>query len=487
MQKIRKILFYLFTAVYAVLCPFLLMYARGYIMKPGEDEQLVRTGGLYVSTAPPGGEIYVGGKFSGKKTPDFIQGIIPGEYEVKLLLDGYREWEVEIEVAAGKTTVIDTVLFDPKKRDVERILPGQFKKMLGIRGTDKIFLFKGEQLSEIELFDHSNGENADTVFSSDVNGKKRTGKIFTVNESPYVLVFSGPEKEGEYFWVDITGQEARTTDVTRFFEKFPDKIKWEAGGGNNIFIMENGRISMIDVKVGAVYPAILEDARGYGIYEGRIYVLSENNEFFVTDRTGKNRRDIMTDPEVVMHAFPEEGYVDIEMLDKDIFAFRGMSGELFFNKLPYRFVDKGVSGLEFDVETSRLLFWIKDRIGIIDFSHEDTGQVEFEKGPSITWVYKGRDIKDAFWVYQASHVIFSDGGDLKLLEIIEGGKFLVSNVADGSYIEDFVYFEKDGTVYFLDKQDGGFYSTVIVPAKSFIPKIPSIPGAEDTGSNGGEG
>ena len=138
MQKLRKILFYLFATAYVVLCPLLIMYARGYIMKPGDQTQLVRTGALYVSTAPSGGEIYIGGEFSGKKTPNFIQGIVPGEQDLLLKLDGYLDWKMTIPFAAGKTTVIDTVLFVPEKRTIARVVPGKYGKMLEIRGAGNI-------------------------------------------------------------------------------------------------------------------------------------------------------------------------------------------------------------------------------------------------------------------------------------------------------------------------------------------------------------
>lgn len=479
MQKLRKILFYLFAAAYLFLCPFLIMYAMGYIMKPGEETQIVRTGALYVATAPSGGEINISGEFSGKKTPNFIQGIEPGEKEVLITLEGYLDWKAVLSFEKGKTTVVDTILFVPVKRIIDRASKLEYKAMRGIRGADKALLETGKKISGIFVYDFAGQEEAKPVFAQGLEEDYVTGRIFTIEESPYALIIA-LNKDGEkYFWVELDQDEPQVTDVTYLFEREPAQVKWENGNEDEIFVLEKGKVSKIDIKNGAVYPAIAEGVRGYGLYSGKIYFLGQDNELFATDHSGKNRRDIMNDLQVAQEAFPKDGLVDIEIMDRDLFIFKGEKGELSANKLPYKFVDSGVLGMEFDSASSRLLVWEKENIGVIDFGAEETGQTEFEKAPSVKWLYKGRDINGAFWVYQASHVLFLDGGSLMLMSVLDQGNIMVSGVAGGN-IDDFIYSENDGTVYFLDSEDGGVYSTVIVPSKSFIPNPLDIPAIKKT-------
>ncbi len=484
-QKLRKILFYLFFLVYAVLCPFLIMYTLGYIMNPGEDEQLVRTGAVYVFTAPAGAEISIGGEFSGKKSPDFIQGLTAGDYEVLLTLEGHRDWKETMPVEAGKTTVIDTVLFLPEKVDINLLLSGKYSKILGIRGTDKAVLMGGGSLAGIFIYDCARQEGSGLVSAEDSAKNIDVEKIFTVDGSPYIMIEAGAKGGKKYFWSKLDQEKTDMIDVSDLFGTSPEKIKWSAGSEDEIFVFGAGQINKIDLKERAVYPAIVKDVRGYGVDEGSLYVVGSDNILFETDTKGENRKDIMADPGIAATALPQKGFVSIEVLDQDILIFKGEDGSVFANKLPYEFVSAGTIGTEFDKNTLRLLVWKKDKIGVIDFSVEVIGKTDFEKGPSITWLYEGKNIKDAFWAYQASHVIFVDGGELIVMEILEGGKVIVSNTTDKEDISHLLYSEDEGTAYFIESRAEGLSSVNVVPSKSFLPQNFDMSGFEEDQKSGG--
>ncbi|MFC1570901.1 PEGA domain-containing protein, partial [Candidatus Omnitrophota bacterium] len=107
MQFFRRIVFYLFVAIYIIICPLLLLYAYGYIYKPGIEKGLLTTGLIYVATAPTGSEIYVNDKKYAKNTPTAIMELLPGEYSIELKLDGYKTWSQTVPVAKEKATVLE--------------------------------------------------------------------------------------------------------------------------------------------------------------------------------------------------------------------------------------------------------------------------------------------------------------------------------------------------------------------------------------------
>ena len=72
-------------------------------------------------------------------------------------------------------------------------------------------------------------------------------------------------------------------------------------------------------------------------------------------------------------------------------------GELIGSQIPYRFVDEGVLGLQYERRSKRLLFWKKDALGVLDLSEERDGEGVFETIPKPVWIYqRGERIEQAF-------------------------------------------------------------------------------------------
>ena len=68
------------------------------------------SGSLMVSSQPSGANIWVDGKDTKKKTPALLADISPGKHSVKLVLEGYTEYIVNISVASGKQYAINPSL-----------------------------------------------------------------------------------------------------------------------------------------------------------------------------------------------------------------------------------------------------------------------------------------------------------------------------------------------------------------------------------------
>ena len=69
-------------------------------------------------------------------------------------------------------------------------------------------------------------------------------------------------------------------------------------------------------------------------------------------------------------------------------------------------------------------------------------------------MYKGgRNIKRAFWVYDASHVLFLDDDSMSMIEVDPYGKFNTDKIFDVADKAMVSYLEDTGKVYFLVKRD----------------------------------
>lgn len=68
MLLLRKIVFYILSAIYIVLCPLIILYAFGYIFTPDTERNITKTGVVYVATSPPGATVYVNKEIFPNKT-----------------------------------------------------------------------------------------------------------------------------------------------------------------------------------------------------------------------------------------------------------------------------------------------------------------------------------------------------------------------------------------------------------------------------------
>lgn len=468
MQLLRKIFFYIFTAIYIICCPLLLLYAVGYIYKPGPEAGVVKTGLIYLSTAPSGATIYVDGVKWAEKTPSAVRELLPGNYSVRMILPEYTTWEEAVPVKAEKATVLDKVLLIPSEWESKTLLSGQWQEIIPVPGTDFFLVRNGPAAENILTCNYKTEKAHPLLGPGSPHRECKITSYFTSEESPAVLLYASCEKGEKFLWVQL-GQDKNTVqDITELFPEVPSGVKWSTDQAH-LFVFQGGHLDRVDISTGAIYPEYVRNVRGYGLSDSYIYVLLDDGTFQKMDYDKKSKNVLLDDPELAESIFGKEGFFTIKILSEDLILFLGEEGQLLANRLPYRFVDKGVRGIELYPQLNRVLIWEKDRIGILDFETEKTGNVDFEKGPTLTWIYtQGQDIGQAFLAYNASHVLFLDSNNVSLIEIEEYGEFKIEPIFQVKEKSSIFYSERTGKMYFLDHDSGELLSVIIVPKQGII-------------------
>jgi len=110
------------------------MYAMGYSFSNGF--KLQKTGILVIASEPKYAKIYLNGELQQdfikklykkddyKTTPQKIKNLIPGEYNIKLELDGYWPWEKKLAIWPGQSTFAEDVKLFKKDAPVS-LLSGE--------------------------------------------------------------------------------------------------------------------------------------------------------------------------------------------------------------------------------------------------------------------------------------------------------------------------------------------------------------------------
>lgn len=86
----------------------------------------------------------------------------------------------------------------------------------------------------------------------------------------------------------------------------------------------------------------------------------------------------------------------------------------------------------------------------------------------IEELYSGNgNIEQCFWVYNGSHIVFSESDTIFLLEIEPQGKQHVEQIAKIRKGTSFFYSSHDGYVYFIDAKTFELNAIKVIPEDNF--------------------
>lgn len=467
MLILRKILFYLFAVIYITVCPLVLLYAFGYIFSPHAENGLIKTGLISLSSVPGEAAVYVENRRYTKKTPAVIQGLRPGDYSIKLTLKGYNPWQQIVGVSAGKASALEKIILVPKKLNPRVLLTDNYEDLIPLYGTRYLLLGKGSRLGDYFVYDWKSQEAWPLLEPNAAFKDFKVLSYFSVKESPFLFLRIASKTEEKFLWVELKHKSSSVRDISRFFAKGPMNVKWDAQAPHMLFIFGDNRLNRLDLNSETLYPDYAQGIRGYGVFDKMVYILTaQETQLLRVDFEGKNKELLYDDNKAQIPIFEKKGYFDIDPVSKHFIIFAGERGELFANLLPYKFVEKSLIGYAFDSVTKRLVFWQKNKAGIIDFSKEKTGKDIFEKAPTQNLIVEdGSNIKQVFWVYKGSHIIFLDEDKVYLAQAQEKAGADPRYLLESGDRSQIFYSEESGKLYFLNKFSGNLCSVEIIPER----------------------
>lgn len=470
MSLLRKILTCFFTAVYIAVCPLIIMYAFGYLYRPGGEEGLVRTGLIYISTAPEGATVYLNGsRFTGK-TPTILRGLLPGNYAVRLMLKGYGVWGETIPVEAEKATVLDSVLLFPDKWPEKNILAQRLNDIVPLADSGFFLAKASDKFLDIFVFGYGGDKGLRVVSPYSSLAEEKVLACFAPEKEASSALFVTTSSAGKaYVWADIAGGKARTKDVTYLFQEFPDRVEWRNDSGQYVFVIKGDGVDRVDVREGIVYPDYLESIKGFGVSDNYVYSVGNDGTLTRMSYDTKDKKAMAVDAELGEALAAAKGPLRVIPISDEAVFFLGANGELLSNKFPHELARGGVRGLEYCPERKSVFVFTKDALGVIDLSG---GSAWFEEkaGPlELVWVYKGRDIRQAFWAYQGAHIVLRDRDEVFLVEVEAFGCTRATRIVQIKDQSSVFYVDRTGQMFYLDRASGNLMAVNIVPPRGIMP------------------
>ena len=409
MKWARKLLYYIFLLIYIAVCPALIMYALGYTLFPASG-QVVRTGLVHLSTLPEGADIFLGRSRYKEKTPASITELTPGRYRVGVRKSGYRPWSHLVSIEPGKAAAFENIILIPNTPKVTRLAAGRHDDIIPMPGTGFIILKAGDKLIDYLVFDLDKNTSAQLIAPGSAFSGLPVISITTQPGSRVVLAYAGTLWTKEYLLID-TSNGGQTAQVTKLFPEKPDRVKWAPDDGSAVFTLRDGRVNRLDTAQMALYPDYIEGVKNF-ILEGRsIYTIGKDDTVF------KREYGKIGAPEAV----------------RDNTAYLALTRE----------------NAEYDKDAKRFLYWTKRDIFTAGTT-EDGEKLFTQK------VYAGgKNIRQCFWAYKGTHILFVDRNEVKLLELAPDGNHHVeplTGIKPGSSV---YYSDETGYLYYLDPKGGG--------------------------------
>lgn len=490
MPFFKRILFFIFVLIYVLLCPLIIFRTLGLVFTPKAEEGILKTGLIAISTLPAGATIHLNNRIVSERTPTILHNLAPGYYTLNLSLPQYRLWEKDIEVIKEQATALEHVILIPQEWEYWKHSALSFERILPLPGNPFLLAFSGPTLKDISILrwqamnrdgSWQEGLTAERANSADHSSEPlflagsafsdaRLISIDSVRGSPVVIFHIEFEGKKKFLWMDLRNKQRKIEDITDLIAATPQEITWDAEDGNNLFMVMNDHIDRIHIPTRAIYPKILDNPRGFGLFGRHIYFLSLDNTLYIKDFSGERKKSLTQDPRRVQNLFTSHSRYDIQVLAHHIILFADSEGGLLINQLPYHLLSKDFRNFLFDADSKRVLVWTPDAIAIVDFSESGRGDV-FEPGTPIQWITTdGQDIEQVFWVNGGTSILYRDRNQIFLKEVAAAGeplRFPLLSVKPGSPVH---YSDTSGRLYFLDKKTGELLSIEILPKQIIVEK-----------------
>jgi hypothetical protein len=107
----RRLIFIVFVGLFIVLVPAIILYAWGINFNLNKGN-FFDTGGIYLKSVPAKADIYIDGTLKGK-TNDFVRGLRPKIYDVKIIKDEYYAWQKNLIVEPSLVTKANSIFLIP--------------------------------------------------------------------------------------------------------------------------------------------------------------------------------------------------------------------------------------------------------------------------------------------------------------------------------------------------------------------------------------
>ncbi len=465
-SKVRKTLFWIFTTIYLVAAPFIIIMAFGYRLEY-KEATFVETGIISIKSYPDKAEISLNNKLYGSKTPLWISGLIPGKYKINLSKEGYYSWTKTLDVNPRMVTKAEEILLLPthvtsesifRNREVlDFITSKNFKGVIALTRTP-------DNIMEFYLV-LSNEPEPRVIFVKDSNffdhEFTKNLKLESISKGNTYLLVSIPKGSLiDYYAIKI--EDGQVIHINKNFFIKPSDVKWSESEDSVLYFIQDryiGRIVLNEEK--GFLSAFKCDS--FGLVEDRIYLFdrAERSVSF-TDKDLKDINVINKDDYLTNLLFTKSKSDSYKILMNSNFLniFRdsvavllSSSGEMYLMR-PFYYLDNSVKYAIFSGDGTRIVYYNGKKIIYYNLTiPEESKDMYFTPVPSKEDIYTpNRTVSDLFFFVDDNHILFNEGKNFIVTELDGREKRNYYTIYSRNIEDKFYFSDSDERMYFIDTE-----------------------------------
>lgn len=244
----RTIIAFLFI-FFLGLTTFLILYAQGYKIKIDFNNpsliEASQTGSLSIKTYPEGANIYVDNENFKDTSPTFIPRLEPGEYEIKVVKNGYQTWQKKMIIKPGQITEANNIWLAPQDPETNNLFNDV--KVFTANNDKKIGLIDAE--NNIHIHDISSGKSEEIIdFNSNDTYQNYLKSPNHIQWDPQFkhLLISEQSEHNKYLLVKKDRSSYETERLTQL-EGLPLKDVKFHPSKEKIYFLKNNQIMVLEL------------------------------------------------------------------------------------------------------------------------------------------------------------------------------------------------------------------------------------------------
>lgn len=465
----RKLFFWVFVLLFLATTPAAILYSQGYRFDQYK-RIFIHSGSVTVKSTPSNVNVYLDGTLQSSGALDIINdsvtlnGLRPGNYNLKISADGYDPWEKNIDVHSGVSTEFWNVFLAPQETapvnlaadGAEKFFPSPFGKNIA-------YVKKNEASLEIWSLALESNE-ASLVFSreglefpndplknAEWNSREKFLIVPILDEDGTDFLVLDSEKEEETFFL------SQTVDLSEI-----DNARWSSAGQNEIYFTarpkDDTRNNLYRMDITAKQAElVVEGIRAYDLSSNSVYYLRQNDVMYEAGLNGRDERQLYS---TSLDFSRPEKRIRLIAYDDSRQAVISESGELFVRNNgesegdTLKKIADNAKSIQFSNDGKKLLYWNDNEINVLFLRKWDV-QPRRDENEIQQIIRFSSPLKNVFWYRDYEHIFFAAQNFVKMIELDSRDRRMVNDIF--KYNSEYFlssYDSVSGVYYYIDETDG---------------------------------
>ncbi|MEX0869803.1 MAG: hypothetical protein WDZ39_00010 [Candidatus Spechtbacterales bacterium] len=413
----RKKLFIVFTILFFISVPVVIIYTQGYRLDT-EKLELVKTGGIDLEITPINSSVYLNGELERETSFLFrnaiFRNILPGEYNIGIEKDGYHGWQKNTVVEPGHVEKFAGVMLFPLETGIASIKNDAIS--LNIAPDNRTAIIKAPAPATTE------GAGAEQLILTDLNSGSqnpiltlRAGEQvrqieWSSNSSVFHILIDGNSEPLFYTGARDNGTELtnHTTFLSRSYPAVFNRnniIVSSSESPNTIYLFrkEIGQtlsLDRIDLQQRTIRPNVTDGILGFNIIDDNMFFLDSEGTI---EKLGLSSETLSV---ISPTAIAKPNIIDSKIIaredQKAIVVINNGSVFLWQEGESLNKISNNVDNVSFSPDGKKLLMWNSEKV-VIYWLEDVFGPPQKEAGDIETIEISG--VNSALWVnIESTHI-----------------------------------------------------------------------------------